>query len=249
MASNKKLQAKAAKARRQKLIAIGGSVLLAVVLVIQVPRTMKMLDGGSTPPPTPSAASQPATPTDPATSTDPAAQPVAAQAAPAGKLPDRNALPEPTNGQLASFELFESKDPFAQQVVEQSPSAAVATGAPSPPTGSASAGSTSGGSTPPQTSTPERSPAGVAPGRKSSSRTVSISVNGSEETVGVSQSFPTADPTFVLVSSDARSAKISVAGGRLADGAQTVTLQVGRKLTLVNTADGARYELLLNSTG
>jgi hypothetical protein len=242
MASNTKLQAKAAKARRQKMIAIGGSVLLAVVLAIQVPRTMKMLDGGSTPPPTPSAASQPAA------STDPAAQPVAAQAAPAGKLPDRNALPEPSNGQLASFELFESKDPFAQQVAEEAPSAAAATGVPSSPTGSASGGSTSGGSTP-QTSTPERSPASVPSGRKSSSRTVSISVNGSDETVGLSQSFPAADPTFVLVSSDARSAKISVAGGRLADGAQTVTLQLGRKLTLVNTADGARYELLLNSTG
>jgi len=39
-------QAAEAKARRQKKLAIGGAVLLAVVLVVQLPRTLNMLNGG-----------------------------------------------------------------------------------------------------------------------------------------------------------------------------------------------------------
>ena len=44
-------------------------------------------------------------------------------------------------------------------------------------------------------------------------------------------------------------AKIGIAGGALASGAGTVTLRPGKPVTLVNTADGTRYELKLVSTG
>jgi hypothetical protein len=57
--------------------------------------------------------------------------------------------------------------------------------------------------------------------------------------------FPTAEPIFRLVSVAAKSAKIGIVGGNYATGDPTVTLKVGKKLTLMNTADGKRYELLL----
>jgi hypothetical protein len=234
MATKTQTKFKAAKERRQKKLAIGGAVLLVVILAVQVPRTMKMLGGAeSTTAPAPTATAQPS----PATP-DQTVQPVATPVAAPDVLPDRNAEPEPGEGQLMSFELFEAKDPFAQQVTDQTAEAAAAGSgqgaassvAPAPPP---SGGSVSTGSTSSETETP----------RTTSS--VSIAVNGTEETVRVSETFPAGDPTFVLVSSGSDFAKIAIAGGRLADGAGAVTLKRGRKLTLVNTADGARYELEL----
>jgi hypothetical protein len=72
-------------------------------------------------------------------------------------------------------------------------------------------------------------------------------VNGERQSVGVAQTFPTANPTFRLVSLGAGVAKIGLAGGTYASGAPTVSLRLGRTLTLVNTADGVRYELRLVS--
>lgn len=37
---------RAAKEKKQKKIAIGGALLLVVLLIVQVPRTMKMLNSG-----------------------------------------------------------------------------------------------------------------------------------------------------------------------------------------------------------
>ena len=62
------------------------------------------------------------------------------------------------------------------------------------------------------------------------------------------QEFPTDEPLFVLVSLKKKQAKIGVAGGSFDDG-QTMTLKFGKRLTLVNTATGVRYELRLVYTG
>jgi len=45
----------------------------------------------------------------------------------------------------------------------------------------------------------------------------------------------------------AHSAKISIAGGSYATGAQTVTLRENKPVTLMNTADGTRYTLILKT--
>ena len=42
---------------------------------------------------------------------------------------------------------------------------------------------------------------------------------------------------------------MAVAGGSYASGAQTVTLKVNTPVTLVNTADGTRYTLILLPQG
>jgi hypothetical protein len=73
-------------------------------------------------------------------------------------------------------------------------------------------------------------------------------VNGVKEGVNVTVDFPAAGPVFHLVSLTRKTAKISVAGGSLANGAPTLTLRRGKPLTLVNTADGTRYRLVLVST-
>ena len=74
-------------------------------------------------------------------------------------------------------------------------------------------------------------------------------MNGVPESVGVNADFPAAAPLFHLVALTATTAKIAIAGGSLASGAPTVTLRLGKPLTLMNTADGTRYKLLLVSTG
>jgi hypothetical protein len=72
-----------------------------------------------------------------------------------------------------------------------------------------------------------------------------ISVNGVKEGVNVKLDFPAEAPVFHLVSLTKQTAKISVAGGSLADGSHTLTLRRGKALTLMNTADGTRYRLVL----
>jgi hypothetical protein len=54
---------------------------------------------------------------------------------------------------------------------------------------------------------------------------------------------------FTLVSLTAKAAKIAIAGGSLATGAKTVTLPVGKTITLMNTADGTRYEFIYLGLG
>jgi hypothetical protein len=72
-------------------------------------------------------------------------------------------------------------------------------------------------------------------------------VNGEAGKVAVGATFPASDPVFRLVSLTRTTAKIAIAGGSLSSGDGTVTLTKGKKLTLMNTADGTRYELVLKS--
>src|SRR4029079_2936562 len=77
--------------------------------------------------------------------------------------------------------------------------------------------------------------------------TAVIAVNGVRETVELKSAFPAADKVFELRSIGANEIKVGIAGGSLTGGAQAVTLKKGKKVTLVNTADGTRYELVLVS--
>lgn len=236
-----------AKEAKQKKIAIGGAVLLLALLGVQGPKTLKMLKG-------PQAVADPVA-TAPA-STTPAVTPAPGAAPAAGEVPvaapelsavaDSDAAPEAVQGQLATFERFASKDPFAQQAdetpappriskpndgtkkepVEKEDNAEPGDGADS------DGGFTTGGSTP---DAPEIASA------------TSISVNGVAEDVAPEGSFPKDEPTFVLVSvaKNGKSVEIGIAGGEYASGGETITLGLGKKLTLQNTADGSRYELQL----
>lgn len=245
----KKIDPKA-KAKRQKIIAAVGGVILLGVLAFQVPRTMKMLhpaqETSSTPAP---ATTTPATPT-PISAPSLAGGNATVAAAPGGDgMTDPDAVPAPQSGQLLAFGLFRSKDPFVQQLdlngdtgsSRPVPVSSGTTGAAGPAKG----GSTSGGGVTPA---PKPAPASKpAPTPAAAPTAAVISVNGAPETVQVAGTFPAADPYFKLVSLTKKGAKISIAGGSLENGAPTVTLTRNKALTLMNTADGTRYVLRLVS--
>ncbi len=242
MAGKKHVDPLKAKQKRQKIIAAVLGVLFVGVLAFQVPRVMKMM---KTPPnphandsittttatgtpslaaPTLGGAEQPAT-TDPTTGA-----PVAV-----------SATPTVQDGQLASFSRFASKDPFHQQLSDDqgsSPSSSSSGGGSGSGSGSGSAGS-GGTSSPPQ----------IPGGSKPQPGSAVISVNGTLYTVATASDFPQANPLFHLVSVTAHSAKISIAGGSYSSGAAAVTLRENKPVTLVNTADGTRYTLILKPLG
>jgi hypothetical protein len=248
--AKKKIDPKA-KAKRQKIIAGVGGVILLGVLAFQVPRTMKMLN-----PPTESSSSSSSAP---ATTTSSTATPIAAPslaggnataapaAAPGGDgLTDSDAVPTPASGQLLAFGLFRSKDPFAQQLTTGPTGSSGSTGgtAPAGPTGAkGTTGATgvapSGGSSNDGSSAPAASRASVS--------TAVISINGAPESVKVGGQFPAASPVFKLVSLTKTGAKVGIAGGTLQTGDATVTLTKNKPVTLLNTSDGQRYVLRLVS--
>lgn len=81
-----------------------------------------------------------------------------------------------------------------------------------------------------------------------------IGVNGHLAVVSVGQAFPvTKSPAtngvFRLIGLTAKSAKVAVVGGSYTTGARALTLTVNSVVTLVNTADGKRYTLVLYPEG
>jgi hypothetical protein len=241
-----------AKEAKQKKIAIGGAVLLLALLGFQGPKTLKMLQGPQ--PVTAPTATAPATTTPGVTPPPGTTTPggTATGEAPVAAAPELSAVadsdlsPEAVQGQLATFERFASKDPFAQQAEPVATAPARVSDAKDgtekepidtkndakPADGDGDGGFTTGDSTP---DAPEIAAA------------TSISVNGVAEDVATEGSFPKDEPTFVLVkvAKNGKSVEIGIAGGEYASGGETITLALGKKLTLQNTADGSRYELKL----
>jgi hypothetical protein len=229
-----------AKQKKQKIVAAVLGVAFLGVMAFEVPRVMKMM---KTPPPpvrsSSTTATTPAgTPTLAAPSLGGAQEPGTTTTDPTGSLASAPAAAV-QDGQLASFSRFASKDPFSQQLSDTPTSAS------SP----ASSGGPSGvGASGPSVPTGQ----GKAPAPGSAV----ISVNGTLYTVATNTDFPQPTstnsalvPVFHLVSVTAHTAKISIAGGSYASGAQTVTLRENKPVTLMNTADGTRYTLILKPLG
>jgi len=234
-----------AKAKRQKVIAAVGGVILLGLLAFQLPRTLKLLHQSSA-----TASSSPPA-TAPAT---PGVTPVGgvsvtgtAAATSADGITDPGSAVTPQSGQLLAFSRFHTKDPFSQQLnLDCAASQGVGCGSPSGggttggkgSTGTGATGGTGGTGTvrPP-------SPSNQPPAHPTSAV---ISVNGSSETVNVGSQFPVSSPVFVLVSVTRTSAKIGIADGTL-QGGGTAILKKGKPLTLMNTSDGTRYVLRLVS--
>jgi hypothetical protein len=229
---------KAKQQKQKKILAVLGVVFLGVVAFMG-PKLWKQLHPPPLPPrvipanggnpvagaPTLAAPTLRGAETPGATTTDASGSLVAAG-------------PTLQDGQLASFSRFASKDPFSQQLsdVQSSPSS------------SPSGGSSGGG--PAKPGLPGLRGSAPKPG------TAVISVNGTLYTVATKTDFPqpsAADPTVVplfhLVSVTAHTATISIAGGSYATGAPTVTLRENKPVTLMNTADGSRYTLVLKPLG
>lgn len=229
-----------AKAKRQKIILAVLGVVLVGVLIFQAPTIMSIFGGGSS-----TAASEPTSGTPSPTQTPtPAPTPTPGVVTPpaggTAELVDSDPAAVPADGQLVSFDRFESKDPFAQQGGDDLPNSAT----PSVPVDTTAKGKdpeADGGAGEPAS---EPEPAKTAPTE------ATLSVNGSLQDVKVGGTFPESDPIFKLVSVTQRSAKVGIVGGTYATGSQTVTLKKGGKpVTLMNTADGTTYVLRLVSVG
>ena len=233
-----------AKQKKQKIVAAVLGVVFVGLLVFQVPRVLKRLHPAAAPPPP---ASTTTTPTGTPTLAAPtlAGSDQAPSAAGSGSLTASAAAPAMQDGQLASFSLFASKDPFAQQLSDDKTSSSSTSSSRSSSTGgSSSSGSASG-------------PGSAAPGSKAPTPGAAvISVNGTLYSVAVGTDFPQASttdplivPLFHLLSLTAHSAKISIVGGSYANGVPAVTLMENKPVTLMNTANGTRYKLILKPVG
>ena len=248
MARKNPADAAKAKAQKQKKLAIGLGVVLALAMAYAV-HTMMSLNGGGSSSAKPQAAvetSAPAAPV-PSGSATPTALPSApslsgAASSPSGatssalstKLVNAVQAP-PAAGQLQSFSLFESKDPFNAGGPTATPGGGSGGG-------SSSGGGGGGGGTAKPPKTPPAPPSAPP-------LSAVISVNGVAESVSTGANFPASNPMFQLVSLTETTAKVSVAGGSYANGAATLTLKVNKPVTLVNTADGTRYTLTLQPQG
>lgn len=222
------------EAKQKKLLLLLVPVL-AILLVLQGPKLLKVVNGGdakteaapaetapastdpATTPPDPSAA-------DPATVLDPVAL------AGTAILTDSDVPPPADEGQLTSFGRFVGKDLFAQLVEpapsqEDQPPAEDASG-----TDDAQPGDGDGDSSDAEPETPN---------------TAELTVNGVAESVTVGGSFPASDPIFRLAEIDGEVAKIGLVTGSFSTGDATLDLKVGETLTLVSQPDGIRYQIKL----
>ena len=142
--------------------------------------------------------------------------------------------PKAATSQLASFSLFEAKDPFVQKIVEKTETAKAATGDdPRPQQGAGGGAIAAGGG-------------GATPAVVYGFAT--IAVNGEAEAVQLKSEFPASDPMFVVGAVAKNQIKIGIAGGKLTNG-KMATIKLGKSLTLVNDATGARYAIKLLYTG
>ena len=223
-----------AKDRRAKTMAIGGAVLLAIVLAWEIPHFL----GGkksATPAATTTAAASvdsttpgTTTPGTTATGTPASATPAST---PSPKLTSSDMPPRRSKGQLASFSTFASKDPFVQQLTAQ--------------TGTGSTDTSSSTATTSTTAASRDKKPMLTARTLAHSGAVRISVNGRPESVGVGASFPSSNPMFKLVSVSRGSVKIGIADGSYSSGAQTVSLRLNAPITLVDSTNGVRYKLQL----
>jgi hypothetical protein len=230
-----------AKAKRQKIVAIVGAVILVGLLAWRVPQMMSILNKKPPPGSNPTVATpSPVAPAVPGAPALPAAAPGSTPAA--GELADTDPAPQAGPGQLVSFGRFVSKDPFVQQTRKQC----------ADDSGQTIACATSGGSgsrtkpkQPIKEPTPKLSVQPATRPTKAQAASAQISVNGTREGVSVGATFPVSDPIFKLVAATGKTAKIAIDGGSYASGEATITLKKGQPVTLVNTADGTRYRLVL----
>lgn len=226
----------AAKEAKQKKILIVMSIVLVVLLAWQLP---KYLGGGSSAP-----AAAPATPA----TTDPAAQPAATGTPTVGGTPAAapstdlrsvagGAKPKAGQAQLASFSLFKAKDPFVQKISDKVATPAKVAPAAKPDKGAAAPGAP--GVTP---GVPVAKPPAVVYGF------ATLSINGVEEPVAAKAEFPAAEPMFQVFAIGKGMVKVGIAGGKLAHGKFAV-IKLGKSLTFVDNATGARYVVKLLYTG
>lgn len=270
MASKKQRQdAIKKREKRSKLALIACAVLFVAVAAYEVPSILAMMNKKPAVPAAPRTA--PSAPAAAGTATGlPNIAGTIPTAAPKSGLVNTDVPPASAAGQLVTFEVFQTKNPFTPQVTASAASAVPAAGAAAagatspgasvstspgaasitmtPPTGAAPPTMPGQGIVPPPTTTPGSPSTTTTTTVAAPAPTVSISVNGVVGKVSSGGTFPSGAPVFRLASYTRGSAQIGVVGGSYQTGGQTLTLVQGVPVTLQNTTDGKQYRLELLST-
>ena len=237
-----------AKAKRQKMIAAVGGVILLGLLAFQLPRTLKLLHPSNA---TASASASPprrrrrrgrdaCSPAADATSTGTAAATSAdGMTDPGSAVPARSRAS--CSPSAASAPRIRSRSSSTSTASTGSDGCGTAAGS-----DRARAAQRPGGADP-ATAARARRPAGSGNPPPVKPTTAMISVNGTSETVSVGAQFPASSPVFLLVSLTKTPPRSASPAARSGQGGRRVTLKKRRPLTLMNTADGTRYVLRLVS--
>lgn len=259
MAKTKRVDPIKQREKRAKIAAAVGGALFLVVAAIEIPPVLK---SNSAPPARASSSTTTtAATTTPTAGTTATSAPAAASAP--GELADTDAPPPVQPGELVSFSMFQSKNPFTPQVT--TPPNGSTSSAPAPTTAGkggagvpATSATTTATTTTPVTSTlptttvPASGSTSVVPSASATTTApapaVAISVNGSVSHVATDDAFPDGSPVFRLVSYAKGTAQIGIVGGSYAAGGATLTLHLHTPVTLENQTDGKRYTLELEST-
>ena len=217
--------ARAARERKQKIFVLVGGLALLALLAFQLP---KLLGGSSSP--------EAAATTSTLSTTPVVGQPAVGAAPPPVPV---SGSPAATEGKITSFGVFAPKDPFVQQQAV-TPVPGIEPGG-AQGDGAAKRGDGGKGATP---------STGFTTSPSDPAQTV-VTVNGARQVLDEGTRFPKADPLFVLVAANpkTKSVQIGVAGGAYSSGDKATTLKAGKPLTLVNTATGAKYKIVLVSVG
>jgi hypothetical protein len=259
MAKKKRVDPVKQREKRVKVAAIVGGVLMVLVAAYEIPPMLAIMN--KKPPLN--------TTYDPGPITTRGGLPNVAAGAPGAStaaagtsgLVDTDVPPVSGAGQLVSFSVFETKNPFTPQVSAASgtgvttttpttPTSANKPGADVPATTTPAAPGTTAIPTPPGVSAvpSTQAPSGTATTTTPAQPTVSLSVNGIVSHVASGGTFPSGAPVFRLSSWTKGSAQVAIVGGSYASGTGTLTLHVGEAVTLENQTDGKRYKLELLST-
>jgi hypothetical protein len=257
MAKKKRVDPVKQREKRVKVAAIVGGVLMVLVAAYEIPPMLAIMN--KKPPLNTTYDPGPIT-TRGGLPNVAAGAPGATSAAGTSGLVDTDVPPVSGAGQLVSFSVFETKNPFTPQVSAASgtgvttttpttPTSANKPGADVPATTPAAPGTTAIPTPPGVSAVPStQAPSGTATTTTPAQPTVSLSVNGIVSHVASGGTFPSGAPVFRLSSWTKGSAQVAIVGGSYASGTGTLTLHVGEAVTLENQTDGKRYKLELLST-
>jgi hypothetical protein len=219
--------------KRSRTLVIAFSVVFLIVMVIQGPKLLKSLSGGSAAPVGGTVAGALPAGVNPSTPTAAAATGASTAAVVA-------------DGQLSNLSRFAIKDPFHALVNVPTPAA--------PPGAAAAATAGNPGAQNPAKASPAAAAAAAVLPTVTFTATKTppvppnaavVKTNGNRQVIFVGDDFPKTTPLFKLVALGKKNIRIGVLGGSFTSGAPTIKLPKGKRLTLANKADGSRYVLQL----
>lgn len=246
-AEKREVALRQAKEKKQKKILIGLAPLLLLLLAWQGPGMLKAFTGGEKEP-VPVVQPEGGTETS-APGADPTAGPAPSTAAPGEPaatpvvttLPSTEDTADAGPGQLVAFDRFVGKDPF-RQLVEDTEDTGGGGGTTEPPPATGfkpgDGGGDGGG---------DGAGDGGGGGTPATYTSATLTVNGNKETVAVKGAFPSYDPIFRLKKVTKGGIEIVLVTGAFTEGQDSISIKVGRSVTLVSQPDGLRFVIELVS--